>query len=440
MKIRLKLIEILVIFLGVVAAFWIGYQQLSINRQLTDANYRPLLEVANENNKLALHNRGESTISLEFYRVEPTNKPLLFTSYQRSIFPGDSAVLDIKDGLSSYIDPQQPNNFSILEIFFAVKNPSGYKFFQGLIPISYEYGQKGISEILYSSGRGEITTLELGINNFAGLLSGGQNNEDRNGVSGLLGFFRSITAHTEDIFYNILGGIFASLLTLGVIKTYAFLNGRRFRNIFGFVSDTPFFITYGLLKLDQVFDVEGRPYKFPFIKPDVTETFGNLSALVSDAQTRGVNYVAEAFGKNANIKASLVSDTEIMNKLDISFCSVGGRNNLKTRFVEEHEENKFFKFDLADGGSIVAVKDTTLRFSVYGTFDYGFIIKLRPSSLSNRTWIAIAGLGEWGTSGAAWFLTRNWKQIEKMYGDKQFGLVIKVKGGKDESAEMVYHS
>ena len=60
--------------------------------------------------------------------------------------------------------------------------------------------------------------------------------------------------------------------------------------------------------------------------------------------------------------------------------------------------------------------------------------------MQNRTWIAVAGLGEWGTSGAAWFLARNWKEVEKIYKQKPFGLIIKVRAGKDESAQLVYRS
>jgi hypothetical protein len=37
-------------------------------------------------------------------------------------------------------------------------------------------------------------------------------------------------------------------------------------------------------------------------------------------------------------------------------------------------------------------------------------LKIIPKSFPNRVWIAVAGLGEWGTSGAAWFLSKNWKK------------------------------
>jgi len=36
-------------------------------------------------------------------------------------------------------------------------------------------------------------------------------------------------------------------------------------------------------------------------------------------------------------------------------------------------------------------------------------------------WIAVAGLGEWGTSGAAWFLSKNWKKIKKWQIANLFG-------------------
>ncbi|MEK7589220.1 MAG: hypothetical protein AAB479_01135 [Patescibacteria group bacterium] len=246
----------------------------------------------------------------------------------------------------------------------------------------------------------------------------------------------------EAIFYNIVGGIIVAALIEAWIRIGNFLSGKKFRNIFGFNLQDPFYISYGVLQLGahRILNDKGEQVEYPFNKPGRREVFGKIPYLVSDAQTRGVSYLATSFGKNSNVKPYLVSDIEIAQKLDVSYCSVGGRNNLKTNSIEEHEENEFFKFNISAPGSIVGVKDSSLKFTVKEGYDYGFIIKIQPKSLQNRTWVGIAGLGVWGTSGAAWFLARNWKSIEKIYGTRPFGLIVKVRIGKDESAQMVYNS
>jgi len=48
-----------------------------------------------------------------------------------------------------------------------------------------------------------------------------------------------------------------------------------------------------------------------------------------------------------------------------------------------------------------------------------------------------AGLGEWGTSGSAWFLAMKWKELLKRSKGRDFGAVIRVRQGQDESAEII---
>jgi hypothetical protein len=45
-----------------------------------------------------------------------------------------------------------------------------------------------------------------------------------------------------------------------------------------------------------------------------------------------------------------------------------------------------------------------------------------------------AGLGEWGTSGAAWFLARHWRDLSCRFGSNPFFLVLRVSIGSDHSA------
>ena len=126
------------------------------------------------------------------------------------------------------------------------------------------------------------------------------------------------------------------------------------------------------------------------------------------------------------------SDEEVRGRLNFSFCSIGGLNNLKTVEVLSSEENIFYEFD-PRVSAIVSKHDGT-QFAIGNNYDYALIIKLTSKLFPGRTWMAVAGLGEWGTSGAVWFLSKKWKELPKK---KSFGVIIRVKGGQDESGEIV---
>jgi len=46
-------------------------------------------------------------------------------------------------------------------------------------------------------------------------------------------------------------------------------------------------------------------------------------------------------------------------------------------------------------------------------------------------------LGEWGTSGAAWYLSYKWKEIYKYAKQNTFSIIVRVNPRQDESAEPV---
>jgi len=247
-------------------------------------------------------------------------------------------------------------------------------------------------------------------------------------------------SHIEQIILNIVGGFLAALLSLLFFwlckNALRYYRKRSFKKIFGQDAEKNYNIVYGKMVLLPCFDKKGNPIKWPYAKPGTNKVF-SISSPVSFTETKSAKYISEAFSKDTDNTPNLISDDEIKERLDISYCSLGGYNNLKTIDVLESEENEFFYIDLSVP-EIVVKDDRKKRYKVDGTYDYAVIIKVVPKSFPNRVWIAIAGLGEWGTSGAAWFLSRNWKRIKKIANDQQFGLIIRVKGGQDESAEIVY--
>lgn len=239
-----------------------------------------------------------------------------------------------------------------------------------------------------------------------------------------------------DILINIIGGIVVAILAAAYIRLRKKYYKYNFKKILGKDAEDNFNIVHGSMKLKPVFNEKGEPMKWPYYKNGVSGSFGNISSVVSLAGAKSTKYVSETFAKVLGTSPKLISDVEVREKLDISFCSIGGNNNLKTRDVLDSDQNTFFEFDLLEGSAnIFSKKDSDKKFSIDNKHDYGFIIKIIPKSFPNRVWICIAGLGEYGTSGAAWFFMKNWKKLPK---NKPFGFIIKTKFGQDESAELVY--
>jgi len=234
------------------------------------------------------------------------------------------------------------------------------------------------------------------------------------------------------IFCNIIGGIIVAILTVLYLKLVKKYSKYNFKKIFGKDSAENFSLVYGNLMLRPSFDENGKSMDWPYYKPGSQGSFFKAFSVASLSETRSAKYLSEAFGRGLNIAPKLISDHEIKEKLDISFCSFGGFNNFKTRDILDSSENRFF--DLYPD-RIVVKKDKEKIFHMNGDHDYGFIIKIIPKNFPNRVWIAGAGLGEWGTSGTAWFLSKKWKEMPK---NKSFGLIIRVRSGQDESAEMIY--
>jgi hypothetical protein len=67
--------------------------------------------------------------------------------------------------------------------------------------------------------------------------------------------------------------------------------------------------------------------------------------------------------------------------------------------------------------------------------DYGLIIAINPEGRPDKKWIACAGLGEYGTSGTAHYLSNNWELIAReVSGSGKFACIVRVRVRHDDSA------
>ncbi len=207
---------------------------------------------------------------------------------------------------------------------------------------------------------------------------------------------------------------------------------RRFRRVFGEDSIGQMYLKY------CVYEPTSREVRFRKPKTKVkrgTPDAFNLTRVASGAGSRAVAYVASVIGINSNGPPIIEADDHQDERMDISFITIGGTNH-RTQDIFDDESNVFLQF----GDERIETRRSHRRIvsaplSSQGV-DYGMIIKIHPKSNPERTWICCAGFGEWGTSGAAWFLANRWKKIHKFAKRGPFACITETRIGSDDSTVM----
>jgi len=241
------------------------------------------------------------------------------------------------------------------------------------------------------------------------------------------------------ILLNILGGA----ITVGLIeagrKIFSLLNRYKFKQVFGedVLQGPNYYLVYVQLGLGTLTNERGHVITHPYIKPG-EEAHGSRFSIqrpVSSCEVRAAKYLSEIIGAQAKQSPMLSSDYDLRGRLDISFVSFGGPlSNYKTRDAISNDGNQLLVFDnlnflsKASGRAVLRPEPA---------FDYGLILKLHPTQFPKRTWLVCAGRGEWGTSGAAYYLAHKWKEVYGFAKEKPFAIIVRVRENQDESAEVV---
>jgi hypothetical protein len=177
--------------------------------------------------------------------------------------------------------------------------------------------------------------------------------------------------------------------------------------------------------------------QYPYCRPGGSGHIG-AAATVSSCELRAVNALSAEFRRWMPTAPRLIEDYELREKLDVDFVALGGINSKASDAIKATEElsDVGSYFEKAFGSGTLIKKDG---------YDYGLIRRVNPSQFPTRTWLVCAGLGEWGTSSAAWFLANKWsthltdRKMEdgEKLGNRPFDAWIKARIGQDESVELV---
>ena len=234
------------------------------------------------------------------------------------------------------------------------------------------------------------------------------------------------------VVWNVVGGAIVAGLTLAVQNIRKRLRRRSFRKVFGDVAEAEYYLIYGS------FLSPSRETVYHKQRPQVprrSSSATNLTTVHSVSATRSVSYLAFEIGSNSETSPRIISDVDADPLMDISFISIGGLTNHKTVDLLDNEENVFLDFG---NESIVSKTSREAIVLADSEVDYGIILKISPFDNPRRTWICCAGFGEWGTSGAAWWISRNWRTIYRRAKCKPFACITRTRVGSDDSTRMVH--
>jgi hypothetical protein len=124
-----------------------------------------------------------------------------------------------------------------------------------------------------------------------------------------------------------------------------------------------------------------------------------------------------------------------------SFVSIGAYSNKLTCQLLSDPANDLIQIDVSDKSDakfLCGRQRLTPRRGGDAREDYGLIIGIRPHGHEERIWVACAGLGEFGTSGAAFFLAEKVQQVAAVVRQKtgRFACLIRVRDEADDSGTL----
>lgn len=204
-----------------------------------------------------------------------------------------------------------------------------------------------------------------------------------------------------------------------------------------------FVIAYGALRNTR--HRQTNPPRFWYDKyySDGTyvELVGPRGNIVSGCEIRSTSYIINTLSTYRKKAVAVMDDTASFPNLNRTIVALGSpSSNEITRLAMREPNNNFLEFMQKNEDYFIHDKKTNKRFEGFQPpirKDYGVILKLPNLRFQGHFFFVCAGLGEWGTSGASWYLSNKWRELKKEFGDT-FGVVIEVDIGSDESGRRVF--
>jgi hypothetical protein len=168
----------------------------------------------------------------------------------------------------------------------------------------------------------------------------------------------------------------------------------------------------------------------------ISGSYGNM---MGESEIRASSYILSAISQYRSNPIQVISDQVAIKNLDATYICLGSpSSNEITELAMKEEGNKFFEFGQEGRESYIIDKKTRQKYIGFvepNKKDYGVILKIINRRFPGHYFFICAGLGDWGTSGAAWYLANKWSTLPMAR--KEFGVVVEVEILSDTSARVV---
>lgn len=249
----------------------------------------------------------------------------------------------------------------------------------------------------------------------------------------------------REAWINILLNVLANVLWFVAgwlsLVVWRFVQRLRLCGFWGVaVVDADFAIVHGSVLDTRLLDAD--PPQFRFFKrfPDgrTIQLAGPNAEILGAVEIRASAYLMSAVSAYRKNPVSVMPDSTAHSSINRTVVALGSpSSNAMSEFIMREPSNGFAQFSAA--GLVVGISPNERK--VFEGFmppvpkDYGLILKLPNERFPEHVFFVCAGLGEWGTSGAAWYLAHNWHRLP---GSTAFCAVVEVDIGLDDSARVVY--
>ena len=115
-------------------------------------------------------------------------------------------------------------------------------------------------------------------------------------------------------------------------------------------------------------------------------------------------------------------------------------NEISDLAIKE-KSNVFLEFDQDAEGTFIRDRASGQIFRGFeqrDNKDLGVVLKIPNNRFPGQYFFVCAGLGDWGTSGASWYLAKYWRKLP--WSRKGFGIIVEVESTSDSSAKRIHIS
>lgn len=168
---------------------------------------------------------------------------------------------------------------------------------------------------------------------------------------------------------------------------------------------------------------------------------GPWENVLAVAEIRGASYIINTISKFRKEPVPVIVDEDVLKDLNRTIVALGSSSsNDMTDLILREQNNTFLDFTQENETVLIRDKRTGKTFTGFQEpvkQDLGIVLKIRNQRFPSNFFFVCAGLGEWGTSGAAWYLATKWCELQKEF-DDSFGIIVEVELHSDQSARRVF--